>query len=107
MNAVKNKPNSVPLHEHAILMSEIFKALDDPTRVEIMLLLRSGEKCVCYLSEETGQSQSAISHHMRILRTSHLVKHEKRGKHVYYSLDDEHIFNILGNCSEHILEHFS
>ena len=72
-------------------LAELFKALSDPTRVSILRALSISELCVCDLSEIVGVSQSAISHQLRFLRISRLVKFRKEGKKAFYSLDDDHV----------------
>jgi len=88
----------------AITLSEIFKALGDPTRVKILYVLRENELCVCDIATLLGMTVSAISHQLRLLRNLKIVKHRKEGKMVYYSLDDEHIRKLLDTGMEHAEE---
>lgn len=81
-----------------------FKALGDPTRIGILLSLRSQEMCVFGICEVLGISMSAASHQLRLLRESRLVKSRKEGKFVYYSLSDDHVRTMLDNAIEHISE---
>ena len=67
--------------------ARIFKAFCDPGRLQILHILQDGEKCACKLLEELSISQSTLSHHMRILEDSGVVKGRKSGKWVHYSLD--------------------
>lgn len=83
-------------------LAEIFKALGDQTRVQIIYSLSLAELCVCDLAAVLGMSQSAISHQLRVLRNLRLVKYRKEGKIVYYSIDDEHIINLFKQGLEHI-----
>jgi len=83
-------------------LSAIFKAFGDPTRLKILHSLKQAEMCVCDLSFILDMSQSAVSHQLRVLRNLRLVKHRKDGKNVFYSLDDDHIFEILDQGLEHI-----
>lgn len=85
-------------------VSEIFKALGDPTRMKIMHSLSIEELCVCDLAKLINMSVSAVSHHLRILRNLRLVKHKKEGKMVLYSLDDHHITDLISSCIEHVQE---
>jgi ArsR family transcriptional regulator len=85
-------------------LSETFKVLGDRSRIRIIYALSKKELCVCDISATLGMSQSAVSHQLRILRNLKLVKYEKRGKSVYYSLDDEHIMSIFEKCLEHVSE---
>lgn len=84
-------------------LSAIFKALGDPTRLKILHCLKQKEMCVCDISAIVEMSQSAISHQLRVLRNLRIVKYRKEGKMVYYSLDDEHIFRILDEGTNHVL----
>lgn len=67
----------------------VFKALCDENRLQILELLRSGEKCACKLLDELHITQSTLSHHMKILCDAELVKGRKEGKWVHYSIDCE------------------
>ncbi len=86
----------------ATRLAETFKALSDPTRVRILSALSQGELCVCGLAAVLGMSQSAVSHHLRLLRTLRLVKADKRGRMVYYTLDDAHIEGLFRQGMEHV-----
>lgn len=83
-------------------LAEIFKALGDPTRVQIIYALLIQELCVCDLAALLEMSQSAISHQLRVLRNLRLVRFRKDGKIVYYSIDDQHIVNLFTEGLEHI-----
>lgn len=76
-------------------LAETFKVLGDLTRVRIAFALSREELCVCDLANLLGVSQSAVSHSLRTLRQMKLVKFRKEGKIAYYTLDDEHIANLL------------
>ena len=69
--------------------ARVFKAFCDENRLQILQLLRSGEKCACRLLEELQISQSTLSHHMRVLCDSGVVRGRKEGKWVHYSIDPE------------------
>jgi ArsR family transcriptional regulator, lead/cadmium/zinc/bismuth-responsive transcriptional repressor len=97
----KNKmPNSTTLEKAVTILN----AGADLTRLRILLGLKTGELCVCDLAALTEVSESAISHQLRDLKAAKLVKSQKRGRMVYYSLDDHHIQKILENAIEHALE---
>lgn len=85
-------------------MAEFFKVFADSTRMKIILALMEAELCVCDIANIVQTTQSAISHQLRILKQSKLVKYRKDGKVVYYSLDDEHIEQIVKKGREHIEE---
>lgn len=85
-------------------LSEFFKVYGDETRIRIMYLLSIQEVCVHEISAILNMSQSAISHQLKVLRQYKLVKPRKEGKHVFYSLSDDHVIQILNNGLEHIHE---
>ncbi len=92
----------MPDEELATEIATTFKILGDPTRVKILYLLSQEELCVHDLAALLGATESAASHHLKILRMMRLVKGRKAGRQVYYSLDDEHVLELLRACSEHV-----
>ena len=84
-------------------MSEIFKALGDPTRLQILTLLFSGERCVSELADHLNVTQSAVSHQLRLLRNLDIVRFRKEGREVFYNLADDHVREIFMLTLEHIL----
>jgi len=87
-------------------LSDFFKVLGDSTRANIIWALDESEMCVCDLAVLLNMTKSAISHQLRILRESNLVKNRKEGKVVFYSLADDHIKAIFETGLEHIREKF-
>ena len=85
-------------------LSEFYRIFGDTTRLRILDLLLNKPLCVNEISELLDMTQSAISHQLKNLRASNLVKTEKIGKNVYYSISDEHIKIILKYGLEHISE---
>jgi len=85
-------------------LAELFKVFADSTRMKVIYALLENELCVCDLANIVGTTQSAISHQLRILKQSKLVKFRKDGKVVYYSLDDDHISQIVKKGCEHLEE---
>lgn len=98
---VKNKMLS---DEVLFDIAEVFKIFGDSTRMKIIYALKLSELCVCDLAYITNSTQSAISHQLRILKQSKLVKARKEGKVVYYSLKDEHVIKLFEIGREHIEE---
>ena len=94
----------LPDDEHFFDLAEFFSVMGDSTRIKILYLLFEGEMCVCDISEKLNMSMSAISHQLRVLKNSRLVKYRKMGKSVLYSLDDDHIKTIINMGVEHIEE---
>ncbi len=74
--------------------SSMFKALCEPVRIQIVAMLSGGEKCACELLESLSVSQSTLSHHMKLLMESSLVKGRKEGTWVYYSIDAEAVTHL-------------
>jgi len=85
-------------------MAEMFKVLNDPTRLKLINALLISEMCVCDIAALMEMTQPTISHHLKIMRQSELIKYRRDGKIVYYSLDDEHISVLFQNGLEHALE---
>lgn len=85
-------------------LADLFKALGDSTRIRILTALLHAELRVCDIVELIGMTQSAISHQLRVLRSAKIVKHRKVGKNVFYSLDDDHIRQLLSDGLEHVAE---
>ena len=83
-------------------LCDIFKVLSDPTRMRIILTLVDSEMCVCDIAGAVECSQSNVSHQLRLIRQSGIVKFRKDGKSVYYSLDDDHVKTIIVQAVNHI-----
>lgn len=83
-------------------LAETFGALSDPTRVRIITALAEQELCVFDLARLLGLTGSAVSHQLRLLRGQRLVKYRKEGKIAFYSLDDDHIRNLMEECVKHV-----
>ena len=83
-------------------LAELYKMFSDPTRVKVLYALRCGSLCVCDLAAVTGMTKSAISHQLKSLRMADLVKNEKAGRVVTYSLADEQVSDILDKGFAHI-----
>ena len=81
-----------------------YKILGDPTRLKMVMALKSGEMCVCDLAAFAGVSESAVSHQLRRLRDLALVKSRRDGQTLYYALDDEHVSDLIDIGLEHLLE---
>jgi DNA-binding transcriptional ArsR family regulator len=88
--------------EISLRTAEIFRALGDSSRINIVFSLLKQELCTCDLAAITGHSESSTSQHLRILRQLRLVKSRRSGKQVFYSLDDTHIRILLLVCLNHL-----
>ena len=85
-------------------VAELFKNFADSTRIRILYTLFNKELSVSEICELQNMNQSAISHQLRILKNSKLVKNRREGKTVYYSLDDDNVYNIISQGIEHVEE---
>lgn len=85
-------------------LTELFRIFGDSTRVRILYVLFEAEMCVCDIAALLGMTQSAISHQLRSLKQSRLVKARREGKTVFYSLADGHVRTILDQGMEHVAE---
>jgi ArsR family transcriptional regulator len=85
-------------------VADTFRVLGDPSRVRIVDALAGGELCVCDIAELAGISESAVSHQLRLLRGMRLVRPRRAGRLVYYSLDDQHIIDLLQQALTHVEE---
>lgn len=96
----KKKINENTLYD----VAELFKNFSDSTRIRILYCLIENERSVSEISSLLNMNQSAISHQLRLLKNSKLVKNRRDGKTIYYSLDDDHVYNIIYQGIEHINE---
>ena len=100
-----DKVNQVmPEDELLYDLADLFKIFGDTTRIRILYALFEAEMCVCDIAQLLNMTQSAISHQLRILKQTKLVKNRREGKTIFYSLADEHITTILSQGIEHIEE---
>ncbi|MBU5668719.1 metalloregulator ArsR/SmtB family transcription factor [Peptoniphilus sp. MSJ-1] len=82
-------------------LSQIFKAMSDPTRIKIIYALMKGPLCVSDISLLLDMSQSSISHQLSLLKNQNLIKVKRLGRRAYYSLDDEHVVSLFKYGLEH------
>ena len=103
-DAVEQVLSEMPDDETLYDLAELFKVFGDSTRIKILYALFEAELCVCDISKLLGLTQSAVSHQLRVLKNSRLVKFRKDGKTVFYSLDDDHVRRMIAQGMEHINE---
>ncbi|MGD9138728.1 MAG: metalloregulator ArsR/SmtB family transcription factor [Desulfobacterales bacterium] len=96
----RNMPDQIALYE----VADLFKLFGDSTRLGILWALSESEMCVCDLCALLKMKQPAVSHQLKNLKQSRIVKARRDGKIIYYSLDDEHIRELLNLGMEHIQE---
>jgi len=85
-------------------MAEFFSLLGDPNRLRILSVLAREELCVCDLAATLDMSESAASHQLRTLRAMRLVSYQKRGRKVFYRLQDNHVLEFYQSVAEHLDE---
>lgn len=99
INKVKpNMPDTKVLYE----LSDFFKVMGDSTRIQLLWALEESEMCVNDLAALLNMTKSAVSHQLKVLKTAKLVRPAKKGKNVFYALDDYHVKDILEKALEHI-----
>lgn len=96
----KNLPDEETLYD----LADLFRIFADSTRIKILYLLFESEMCVCDIAQLLGMTQSAISHQLRSLKQSKLVKNRREGKTVFYSLADDHVRTIINQGMDHVTE---
>jgi len=104
VNIISRVRAEMPADETLYDLAELFKIFGDSTRIRILYALFEAEMCVCDIAELLNMTQSAISHQLRLLKQSKLVKNRRDGKTVYYSLADDHVRTVINQGMDHILE---
>jgi DNA-binding transcriptional ArsR family regulator len=88
-------------------IARMFKALSDETRMKIIYALcREDELCVCDVAHIIGSTVATASHHLRLLKQMGLAKYRKEGKMVFYSIDDDHVRQLIDIALAHMKERF-
>jgi DNA-binding transcriptional ArsR family regulator len=85
-------------------LTEIFRVLGDPTRVRILDALAQAELCVGDLAHRLGVSESAVSHQLRLLRNTRIVRTRRAGRMIFYALDDRHVLALFRQGLRHVQE---
>ena len=101
---VEENFSEMPDEELLYDLADLFKVFSDTTRIKILCVLMGKEQCVADLAEAVGATQSAVSHQLRTLKQSRLVRAKRDGKNVIYSLSDDHVFTMLSQGMTHICE---
>ena len=94
----------MPNDDTLLDLADAFKLFSDSTRLKILYALMEAEMCVCDISVLLGMTKSSVSHQLRVLKQSNLVKYRKAGRVIYYSLADEHVRTICQMGMAHVLE---
>lgn len=96
--------SNIPSDNEIFDLADLFKIFGDSSRIKIMYAISKNELCVQEIANNVQMTQSAVSHQLRVLKNSRLVKSKKVGKEVFYSLDDDHVASIFTKGLEHIRE---
>ena len=97
-------PSADPNENELADLAELFKVFGDSTRIRILFALFSSDRCVGELAESLRMTQSAISHQLRILKQAHLIRSQRIGRRVVYSLADAHVRTMIDQGLQHIKE---
>ena len=100
------QPEELDMPDDEVLyeLADLFRVFGDSTRIKILYALHDNELCVQDIANAVQLSQSAVSHQLRVLKDSKLVRFRREGKTVFYSLDDDHVRSVLALGMEHVLE---
>ena len=101
---VGESPEELPDEELLYDLADLFKVFSDTTRIKILYALMGHNRCVADIAEIVGATQSAVSHQLRTLKQARLVKFQRDGKNVIYSLSDNHVYTMLAQGMTHICE---
>lgn len=102
-HALQKMPPEKLLYE----VADFFKTFGDSTRIRLVAALIGGEMCVCDLASVLDMTISAVSHQLRILRAAKIVRPERRGKQIFYSIEDHHVGILYSVALEHIREEYA
>lgn len=95
---------AMPDEDELFDLAELFKVFGDSTRIRILSVLSGEEVCVCDIAEALSMTDSAVSHQLKVLKSSKLVRARREGKSVFYSLADDHVKTIILQGLDHIRE---
>lgn len=94
-----------PVDEAALeAAARIFRAMGDPQRLRTLAMLSQGEACVSEIAAATSEELSTISQRLRVLRSENLLTRRRQGKHILYSLADQHVSGLIFNALAHSTE---
>lgn len=96
--------DQVPTEEELYDLAELFKVFGDSTRIKILYVLVESDMSVGDIAQALNMTQSSISHQLRVLKQSRLVRFRREGKNIVYSLADDHVYTIMSQGLEHLEE---
>ena len=91
-------------NDQAIELAEVFRLMGDASRLKIVVACLRKPLCVSDIAAETGLSQTLVSHHLRLLRSTRMVRSERKGRQVFYVATDERVQCIIVDMIDHIAE---
>ena len=94
--------DAMPSDADVFALADVFGLLADPGRLRLLVALLEGEMCVCDLAAASGQSESAVSHALRLLRAHRVVRVRRSGRMSFYSLEDAHVRVLLDLALTHV-----
>lgn len=104
ISEANGETEAMPSEELLYDLADLFKVFADTTRIKILYTLMDGPKRVTDIAQTIGASQTAVSHQLRALKQARLVKFQRDGKNVIYSLSDNHVYTMLAQGLTHICE---
>ena len=102
--SVEKARAAMPKGDMLYELADFFKIFGDSTRISILFAIDGERMCVCDIAALLGMTKSAVSHQLKILRQSNLVRYKRVGKNVYYALADDHVRDIIEKALEHVTE---
>jgi DNA-binding transcriptional ArsR family regulator len=94
--------DALPVERDVTALADVFTLLSDPGRLRLLVALREGEMCVCDLAASCGQSESSVSHALRLLRAHRVVEVRRAGRMAYYTLADAHVRLLVDVALTHV-----
>ncbi len=104
VDIIAKRRAEMPLEEKLFDLADFFKNFSDGTRIKILFAIDKEAMCVCEIADTLNMTLSAVSHQLRTLKSSNLIRSQRRGKNIYYSLADDHVRDIIEKALEHIEE---
>ena len=100
-----DRARPLPVADDQIVeLAETFRLMSDPTRLRIILACLRHPAAVGEMADRLGLSGSLVSHHLRLLRAARLLTAERRGRQVFYAVDDPHVRSMLNDMADHVAE---
>ena len=105
LESIEQVKKNMPKDQDVDQVVAFYKVLGDKTRLRILYALKEQEMCAGDIAVLLDMTKSAVSHQLSVMRNMHQIKSRREGKNVFYSLDDEHIVDILEEALVHMVHH--